>query len=70
MSPRLSSELIQFIRVTLQKIDENFPTPADEPVVVELKRLLLLRLAELESAETDKSNSPDVFFNSHEKHDN
>jgi hypothetical protein len=55
MSPRLSAELIQFIRVTLQKIDENFPTPADEPVVAELKRLLLLRLAELESAGTCES---------------
>jgi len=43
----------------LQKIDENFPTPADEPVVAELKRLLLLRLAELESAGTCESNSTD-----------
>jgi len=57
MSPRLSSELVQFLRVTLQKIDENFPTPADEPVVAELKRLLFLRLAELESM--DKSSSVD-----------
>jgi hypothetical protein len=57
MSPRLSSELIRSLRVTLQKIDEEFPTQADEPAVAELKRLLLLRLAELEAADTDKSNS-------------
>ena len=59
MSPRLSSELIQSLRVTLQKIDEEFPLQADEPVVAELKRLLLLRLAELESADTEKLNPND-----------
>jgi hypothetical protein len=58
MSPELSSQLIQSLRVTLKKIDEEFPTQADEPVVAELKRLLLLRLAELEAADTDKSNEP------------
>ena len=58
MSPRLSSELIQFLRVLLQKIDEDFPSQEDEPVVGELKRLLLLRVAELESAKCE-SNSTD-----------
>jgi hypothetical protein len=50
MTPRLSSELLRSLHVTLQKIDEDFPSQADEPVVAELKRLLLLRVAELESA--------------------
>jgi hypothetical protein len=59
MSPRISSELIQSLRVTLQKIDNDFPSQADEPVVKELKSLLLLRIAELELAGTDKSNSTD-----------
>jgi hypothetical protein len=59
MSPQLSSELIRSLRVTLQKIDEDFPSQADEPVVAALKRLLLLRVAELESVGTDKSNSTD-----------
>lgn len=59
MVPRFSSELIQSLRVTLQTIDEDFPSPADQPVVAELKRLLLLRLSELESAEREKSNSID-----------
>ena len=31
----------------------------DEPVIAELKRLLLLRIAELETADTDKSNLAD-----------
>ena len=60
MTPRLSSELVQSLRVTLQKIDEDFPRSEDEPVVAELKRLLLLRLAELESADTNKIESDDV----------
>jgi hypothetical protein len=59
MTPRLSSELIRSLRGTLQKIDEDFPSQADEPVVAALKRLLLLRVAELESVDTDKSNSTD-----------
>jgi hypothetical protein len=58
-SPRLSSELIRSLRVTLQKIEEDFPSQTDEPVVAALKRLLLLRVAELESAGTDESNSTD-----------
>ena len=52
MVPRLSSELIQSLRLTLQKIDDDFPSPADEHVVEQLKRLLVLRLAELEAAHT------------------
>ena len=58
MSPHLSSELIRSIRVTLQKIDEDFPQQADEPVVAELKRLLLLRVAELESPVWKNQNQP------------
>jgi hypothetical protein len=59
MVSRLSPELIQSLRVTLQTIEETFPSQADEPVVAELKRILLLRIAELESARTDKSDSTD-----------
>ena len=57
MSPHLSSELIRFLRVTLQKIEQEFPSKADEPVVAELKRLLLLRVAELESAGMEEPKS-------------
>ena len=56
---RASPELIQSLRVTLQKIDEVFPSQADEPFVAELRRVVLLRIAELESADTDEPNSMD-----------
>ena len=56
MSPHISSELIRFLRRTLKEIDEDFPAHEDQPVVTALKRLLLLRLGELESADADKSN--------------
>jgi hypothetical protein len=58
MSPQLSSELIQFLRVTLQTIDEEFPSKADEPVVAELKGLLLLRIGELEAGIIDNRTEP------------
>jgi hypothetical protein len=45
----IHSKLIRSLRVTLQKIDEDFPSQADEPIVTTLKRLLHLRIAELES---------------------
>ncbi|HMH13918.1 MAG TPA: hypothetical protein VK578_12495 [Edaphobacter sp.] len=48
MSPRVS-KLIQSLRETLRKIEEDFPSQADESLVATLKRLLLLRIAELES---------------------
>jgi hypothetical protein len=56
MSPRVS-KLIQSLRETLQKIEEDFPSQADQSVVATLKRLLLLRIAELESDGNDKSDS-------------
>lgn len=59
MRLRPSAELIQSLRVTLQKIEENFASPEDEPLIAELRRILLLRIAELESADTDKSKSID-----------
>jgi hypothetical protein len=46
---RPTSELIQSLRVTLQKLEENFASPEDQPVVAELKRILLLRIADIEA---------------------
>ena len=51
MGLRPSFELIQSLRVTLQKIEENFATPEDEPVIAELKRILLLRIADIEAVD-------------------
>jgi hypothetical protein len=48
---RLSSELIQSLRVTLQKIEENFASPEDESNIAELKRILCLASVLLRSIE-------------------
>lgn len=49
--PRLPSyDSISSIRYTLQRLEENYPAPEDQSVIAELKRILLLRIAELESA--------------------
>jgi hypothetical protein len=48
---RPSSELIQSLRVTLQKLEENFASPEDHPPMAELKRILLHRIADLELPE-------------------
>src|SRR3954451_25344776 len=52
MQARPSSELIQSLRLTLQKIEENFTSAEDEPNIAELKRILLLRIADIEAVET------------------
>jgi hypothetical protein len=44
----LSSELIKALRITLQSLDKNFAAPDDQNVIAELKRILLLRIADLE----------------------
>src|SRR4051794_30547117 len=51
MEPRPASELIQSLRLTLQKIEENFASAEDEPNIAELKRILLLRIADIEATE-------------------
>ena len=48
VSHRPSSELIQSLRTTLQKLEENFASPEDQPRIGELKRILLHRIADLE----------------------
>jgi len=65
MESRPSSELIQSLRLTLRKIEENFPCAEDEPNIAELKRILLLRIADIEATEalrqaeaSDNANVP------------
>jgi hypothetical protein len=45
---RPSSEIIQSLRATLQKLEEGFASVEDQPVMAELKRILLLRIADME----------------------
>jgi len=48
---RPTVETIESLRATLQKLEESFASVEDEPVLGELKHLLLLRIAQLEAAE-------------------
>ena len=48
MRQRTPSEIIQSLRATLRHIDENLAPDAEAPILVELKRIILLRIAELE----------------------
>jgi hypothetical protein len=50
MGPRPTSEVIENLRITLQKLEQNFDSSEDEPAVAELKRILLIRIADLEAA--------------------
>ena len=59
MGHRPASELIQSLRSTLQKLEETCASPEDETLLAELKRILLLRIADLEfvGAAVEKGNS-------------
>ena len=48
MSDRPAYEIIQSLRATLRKIEEEFASTDDQPQIAELKRILLLRIADLE----------------------
>ena len=73
MSHRPTSELIQSLRVTLQKLEENFASLEDQPVMAELKRILLLRIADIEAidalqeAEADEA-APELSATASEPH--
>ncbi|WP_348262640.1 hypothetical protein P8935_22950 [Telmatobacter sp. DSM 110680] len=43
---------MQSLRITLNKLEENFASPEDEPIIAELKRILMLRIADIEAVET------------------
>ena len=59
---RPSYELIKFLRTTLRKLPENFASPEDQPQLAELKRILLLRIADIEFARAavETSNAEEV----------
>jgi hypothetical protein len=56
---RPASELIRSLRATLLKLEENFASPEDWPMMAELKRIILLRIADLEfvGAVVEKDNA-------------
>ena len=51
MSHRPASELMQSLRGVLQKLEKNFSSLEDQPMFAELRRLILLYIADLEFVE-------------------
>jgi hypothetical protein len=49
MAPRSSKETLESLRVTLQKLEQSTDSPSNGNDVVELKQILLNRIAELEA---------------------
>ena len=49
MHHRPTSEIIQSLRATLRHIEENLALDANVSVLVELKRIILLRIDDLEA---------------------
>jgi hypothetical protein len=42
------------LRATLQKLEENFRSAEDQPIMAELRRLLLLHIADLDNVEASQ----------------
>jgi hypothetical protein len=55
---RPSSQIVQSLQATLQQLEENFPSLNDQPHAAELKRIILLRIADLEFAEASLQTEP------------
>ena len=63
VSHRQASELMQSLRAVLQKLEKNFSSLEDQPMFAELRRLILLHIADLEfveNAELADANLPSV----------
>jgi len=62
MSHRQASELMQSLRAVLQKLEKNFSSLEDQPMFAELRRLILLHIADLESVEgaVEKANAEEA----------
>lgn len=62
MVHRPAYELIQSLRIVLQKLEEDFASPEDQPRITELKRILLLRIADLEfvGATVERANAEET----------
>jgi len=48
---RPSSDLVVSLRATLEELAENFRSAEDQPIMAELRRLLMLHIADLDDAE-------------------
>ncbi len=59
MQRRTSRDTLRSLRITLQKLEQNFDDDKDASAMVELKRILLNRIAELELVSALASDHPD-----------
>jgi len=57
---RPSSDLVVSLRATLQKLAENFRLAEDQPVMAELRRLLLLHIADLDNVQASQEQENDT----------
>jgi hypothetical protein len=62
MVHRPAAELIHSLRAVLQKVEETFASPEDQPTLSELKRILIHRIADLEfvGASVEMSNAEEA----------
>ena len=59
MQRRTSCDTLRSLRITLQKLEQNFDDDKDASAMVELKRILLNRIAELELVSALASDHPE-----------
>jgi hypothetical protein len=59
MQPRSACDTLRSLRITLQKLEQNFDPDGDASAMAELKRILLNRIAELELVGTLESRNGD-----------
>ena len=54
MEPNTAKKLKESIRQTLRNLEKDTELPLDSPALADLKKILLLRLAELEAETVDE----------------
>jgi hypothetical protein len=59
MDPQPPADTLRSLRITLQKLEQNFDADGDASAMAELKRILLNRIAELELVGTLESRNGD-----------
>jgi hypothetical protein len=57
-----SRDFLSCIRLTLRRLEEEFPAPEDQSVSAELKRIILLRIDDLEfvAAVVERENTKEA----------
>jgi hypothetical protein len=58
MHPRPTRDTLRSLRITLQKLEQNSDADEDASAMVELKRILMNRIAELELLSALESGNP------------